>query len=169
MGSQEQNGEQPPPVSIEVFIDLCRKLNDAGVCYLVYGGFACILHGHVRVTEDIDLCVGEDRINLLKALKVLSTWGEGWARELTPEDVVDNVVVRIGDIAVVDLAARMWKLDWNEAWKSRRLINVQGVTIPVISRAHLIQSKQTYREQDAWDIGALRSISEPEPGHPAAL
>jgi hypothetical protein len=38
-------------------IELFRRLNDAGVPYVVVGGIAVILHGYKRLTDDIDLVV----------------------------------------------------------------------------------------------------------------
>ena len=36
---------------------VCALLNAAGARYLIAGGYACILHGIVRTTEDVDLLI----------------------------------------------------------------------------------------------------------------
>jgi hypothetical protein len=38
-------------------VRVCQLLNDAGANYLVCGAQACILHGLVRTTEDVDILV----------------------------------------------------------------------------------------------------------------
>jgi hypothetical protein len=50
-------------------------LTNAGVKYLVVGGVAVVLHGHLRVTADLDLVVKLDRENLEKAVGVLDGLG----------------------------------------------------------------------------------------------
>lgn len=162
--SAAPGGELAPEVGVPDLLSLCRLLNAAGVRYMVYGGLACLLHGHERMTRDADLYVGPDRDNIRLALTVLGRWGHGYASELAVDDVVENVVVRVADVFVVDIASEVWKLEWEPAWKRRRIVTVEDVTIPVLSRADLIASKRTYREQDAWDRKVLESLQGPEPG-----
>lgn len=45
-------------------IGLLRRLADAGVAYVVIGGFAVIAHGVVRVTKDLDICPDPAHDNL---------------------------------------------------------------------------------------------------------
>jgi len=52
-----------------------RKLNEAGVRYLVAGGLAVVAHGHVRFTKDIDLVLALDEKNVLGALGVFREMG----------------------------------------------------------------------------------------------
>ena len=67
MGVQDENGAEPAPIRLEDLVEVCRILNEAGACYLVYGGMACVLHGHVRTTLDMDVCLGTDAENIRKA------------------------------------------------------------------------------------------------------
>lgn len=165
---RSEAGPEPAPLGPPELLAVCRLLNAAGVRYLVYGGMACMLHGHERVTHDADVFLEPSTENLSRALSALSAWGEGFASQLTPDDIRQNVVVRIADAFVLDLAAAVWKLDWSSAWSHRRLVTVEGVEVPVLSRADLIRSKQTYREKDLWDVQVLSSLNGPEPGRPAS-
>ena len=168
-GSTDQNGELAPEVGVPDLVALCRLLNESGVHYLIYGGLACLLHGHERMTRDADIYVGPDRDNIRRALTALGQWGQGYASELTVDDVVENVVVRIADTFVVDMAAEVWKLEWTTAWSRRRISLVDGVQIPFLSRQDLITSKLTYRERDRLDREILDGMKGPEPGHAAIL
>jgi predicted nucleotidyltransferase len=47
----------------------------AGVRYVVVGGVAVVLHGHMRLTADLDLVVKLERRNVEAALRVLSELG----------------------------------------------------------------------------------------------
>lgn len=163
--STDQSGELAPEVGVPDLVALCRLLNEEGVCYIVYGGLACLLHGHERMTRDADLYIGPDRENIRRVLAVLGRWGHGYASELTVDDVIENVVVRIADTFVVDVAAEVWKLEWKRAWNQRRIVRIDDVEIPVLSRVDLITSKLTYRERDRWDREILGAMKGPEPGH----
>ena len=83
--------------------------------------------------------------------------------------MLENVVVRIADTFVVDVAAEVWKLDWTAAWSRRRISTIDGVDIPFLSRQDLITSKLTYRERDQWDRKILEAMKGSEPGHAAVL
>lgn len=39
------------------FVDLLTELSEAGAEFLVVGGWAVVLHGHVRSTDDLDVFV----------------------------------------------------------------------------------------------------------------
>jgi hypothetical protein len=58
--------------SIEAII---RALNDQQVRYLVVGGLAVVVHGHVRFTADLDLIVDLDPANVRRAISALSALG----------------------------------------------------------------------------------------------
>lgn len=45
-----------------LYLELFRKLDDAGVRYLVVGGIAVNLHGVNRLTHDIDLMLALDAV-----------------------------------------------------------------------------------------------------------
>jgi hypothetical protein len=43
--------------SLPPLLRVCALLNEAGAKFLVCGAQACILHGLVRTTEDVDILV----------------------------------------------------------------------------------------------------------------
>lgn len=45
------------------FQDFIKALNEQEVKYILVGGFAVILHGHARVTGDMDIWVEQTEIN----------------------------------------------------------------------------------------------------------
>ena len=70
-----RGGDEAPQVGLPDLVSLCRLLDQGGVCYLVYGGLSCLLHGHERMTRDADIYLGESRENIARALAVLTKWG----------------------------------------------------------------------------------------------
>ncbi len=78
-------------------IDLCQifaALNDAQVRYLVVGGVAVVLHGHLRMTADLDLIVALDRENVLRALHAAAGLGFRPRLPVALDDFADPVLRR---------------------------------------------------------------------------
>jgi len=117
----------------------------------VIGGFACILHGLVRNTEDVDILVEPSSTNLEKVIGALSELPDGAAKELTITDLEDNMVVKVADSVEVDISKKAWTLTFNDAWPSHKEADIAGVNIPYLSLDDLITSKATPRAQDQLD------------------
>ena len=133
-------------------VKICHLLNLAGAHYLVIGGQACILHGLVRTTEDVDLLIEETEENAQRIIIALSQLEDHAAAELSPKDILENVVVKIADEIEVDVSTKAWKVSYPEAITTAQTVVIEGVSIPFLSLDCLIASKETYREQDRWDI-----------------
>ena len=116
---------------------VCSLLNNHGAKYLIVGARACWLHGYVRATMDVDILVPEDLENHFRVIAALSELKDHAAAELTPQDLVENVVVKIADEVEVDV-------------------------VPYVDLQTLIKSKSTRREQDKVDVQRLRSLNQPE-------
>lgn len=58
-------------VELSSFEAIIRALNGNGVRYLVVGGMAVVVHGHGRMTHDLDLVVALDHDNVLRAFAAL--------------------------------------------------------------------------------------------------
>ncbi len=116
---------------------VCSLLNNHGAKYLIVGARACWLHGYIRATMDVDILVPEDLENHVRVIAALSELKDHAAAELTPQDLVENVVVKIADEVEVDV-------------------------VPYVDLQTLIKSKSTRREQDKVDVQRLRSLNQPE-------
>jgi predicted nucleotidyltransferase len=53
---------------------VARCLNDAGVRYIVIGGWAAIIHGVARSTNDVDVVYARDAENLRQLAQALRDW-----------------------------------------------------------------------------------------------
>ena len=138
-------GSRPP------LLHVCALLNEAGAKYLICGAQACILHGLVRTTEDVDILVEATEENCQRVIEGLARMQDGAARELTPKDILDNIVVKVADEVEVDVSTQAWKVTYSDAAPSAQQVVVMGVAIPYLGLEALIASKETYREQDAVD------------------
>jgi hypothetical protein len=52
---------------------LGKTLDEAGIPYMIIGGQAVLIHGRLRVTEDVDLTLGVDSGEATRVLAVLAT------------------------------------------------------------------------------------------------
>lgn len=143
-------------------VRVCQWLNEAGAKYLICGAQACILHGLIRTTEDVDILVEATEENCRRVIDGLARMEDGAARELTPRDILDNVVVKVADEVEVDVSTRAWKVTYAEALPGAREVAVEGVCIPFLGLDALIASKETHREQDAVDRLRLLALKQRE-------
>ena len=139
---------------------VCSLLNEHEVRYFIVGGHACILHGHVRTTEDVDVLVEDSLENFQRVIDALSKLEDHAAAELTPLDFVENVVVKIADEVEVDVSRQAWQVSYAEACATSEEIVIDGVRVPFLGLQMLIKSKTTYREQDRADLVRLRDLWE---------
>ncbi len=149
-----RRGVDPRTVAARV----CVALDAAGAKYLVIGGVACILHGYLRATTDVDVLIQRTPENARRVLDGLATVGYGFAREWSPAEILARPITVIGDDPAVDVFTVAWSVKYEGAVKRSSRIDVEGVKIPVIGLDDLIETKRTGRLQDAADIEALEEI-----------
>lgn len=140
----------------ELLVDLAR----AEVHYVTVGGLACALNGFVRATEDVDILVERSPENLRRLLEVLSRFGEGYARELSTEEFVDEEgAIRVVEDFAVDIFTRMAGHTYEALAEHVRTHRVGEVLIPYLDAEGLILLKgNSLREKDRIDVLALRQI-----------
>ena len=136
-------------------LQVCRLLNEHGVRYILAGGVAANLHGSVRATKDVDVLVPKDLDNTKRLLAALSTLPHAIAGELDAAQVVAKPITIVGDDPRVDILTVAWTVSYEQAARTRERRTILGVQVPYLSRADLIQSKQTGRPADLADIEAL--------------
>jgi len=143
---------------------VCSLLNAHSARYLVIGGHACILHGLVRTTEDVDILVEDSEQNLEKVIAALSEMEDGAAKELTARDLSENVVVKIADEVEVDVSRSAWGISFNGAIGSALHVEIDGIDVPYVDLKTLIATKETPRERDRADIVGLKRLLEKNQG-----
>ncbi len=106
----------------------------------------------------MDLLVPEDLENHARVTAALSELEDRAAAELTPQDFVENVVVKIADEVEVDVSTRAWKIAYDEAAPRAEHVHIEGVEIIYADLRTLIASKDTHRDQDRVDVERLREL-----------
>jgi len=139
------------------FRDLLSAFADAGVEYLVIGGYAVSFHTRPRSTKDIDLWIRDSEENLARVLSALDVFG-------APESVIEGLergsstdIVWFGVPPTrVDILRTIEGLEFDEAYRTRVDTTWDGVPVSVIGREDLIRAKRAAgRPQDLIDVRAL--------------
>jgi hypothetical protein len=151
-----------PKETVSRFEKLLVALARDGIDYAVAGGLAVILNGYPRVTVDVDILVDDSPENIRKLLGCLSNWGDGWARELAPEDFVPQEgSIRVIEDFELDIFTRMRGKRLEDFRPRLRYLNAVDVRLPYLAPEDLIFLKQgSWREKDQLDVAALRRILE---------
>lgn len=141
------------------FIRICDTFNKYNVKYVVIGGFAVILHGLPRTTEDIDFFI-EDSVENIKRLRTAlkELYNDPSIEEITHEEIKEYAVIRYGtpDDFYIDIIARLGsEVSSEEVLNSYVIFEIDNVKIPVCDIEMLIKMKKTVRERDLRDLKFL--------------
>lgn len=134
-----------------------RPLNELDARYVVIGGFAIITSGYPRSTMNVDLLIDTSLDNEALVYQALEILPDQAVKELSPGEVSQYSVVRVGDEICVDLMASACGIRYEEAIKDSIIRTVDGVPIPFASPRLLWRMKEkTHRVKDQADLLFLR-------------
>jgi hypothetical protein len=127
----------------------------AKVEYAVVGGMAVIAHGYIRTTNDLDIFIRPTEENALAAFNALLALGvplDG----LQPADLLDDEEnLRFGPAEDhIDILASIGEMPFDQVWRNRIETEVEGLSIPFISKQDLIENKR--------QVGRLRDLADAE-------
>ena len=142
------------------FQDFIRSLNEAGVKYVLVGGYAVILHGHYRSTGDLDIWVEQSEENYIKILKAFQLFKMP-VFDMTLSNFLENSemdVFTFGKPPVsIDIMLSVKGLNFDETFNEAKFTNVEGLEVKVISFPALLKAKLTSgRLKDLDDIQNLK-------------
>lgn len=151
--------------------------SDSGVRYVVVGGVAVVLHGHLRLTADLDLVVALERENVLAAIEALTAIGYRPRPAVDAKEFADPEIrtqwVRDEGTVVFSLWSPSHPgtdidlfvdgpFPFDAFRECARVTSVYGVSILIASIADLIAMKSSSgRPEDLADIAALERIAHP--------
>lgn len=146
----------------ETQISLLAAFVAAGVEFAVVGGVAVNAYGYLRATNDLDLFIRPTEDNARVAFDVLLKKGFP-VQGLESTDLLDEEEnVRLGPLENhVDILASIGEMTFDQVWRNRVETDVEGLLVPLISKADLIENKrQVGRLRDLADIEELELIPE---------
>jgi len=139
------------------FSEFVQLFLDNDVRFLVVGGYALAAHGLPRYTGDLEAWVWIDHENAERIMKSLAEFGFG-SLDITAKDFQSpNLVVQLGfPPHRIDLLTGIDGVEFEEAWKHRIEVGVNGTEVPFIGREDLIANKKAAgRAQDLADVTRL--------------
>ena len=143
-------------------ISLLAAFAAAKVEFAVVGGVAVNWHGYVRATNDLDIFIRPTEENAHAAFQALHALGvplEG----LQPGDLLDDEEnLRFGpEEDHIDVLASIGEMSFEQVWRNRIVAEVEGLSIPFISKPDLIENKrQVGRLRDLADVEELGLIAD---------
>ena len=151
------------------FIDFLAALLRADARFLVVGAHAMAAHGVPRATGDLDVWVAPDPDNAERVWAALLDFGAPAetlglsVRELAKERMVFQMGMPPRRI---DVLTSVTGLQFDAAWRARRVLRVDDLDLPFLGREALLRNKrETGRLKDLADVDMLdRQGAPPDQG-----
>lgn len=149
-----------PDIFQEDFRDFLQALNENEVKYILVGGLAVVLHGHSRVTGDMDIWVDRTAENYKKLSRAFYQFHMP-VFDMTLEkfmNVNENDVFSFGRNPVgIDIMTAVKGLNFEQANQLSTIFDDDGLLIRVVHINHLIEAKKAAgRLKDLDDIKQLQ-------------
>ena len=144
------------------FADLLIELREAGAEFLLVGGWAVILHGHVRATDDMDIFVRASKANSERVVAALEAFGA----PLQAHGVTSSHFAKEGDAyrfgippLRVEVLTKISGVSFDEALEDSKTFDLDSHPIPYIGRSALIRNKRSAaRHKDLADVEELERV-----------
>ncbi len=138
-----------------------KQLNNFNVPYIVIGGFAVVIHGYQRTTNDLDIWIFPRQKNLIGFKKALSSFG------IEIDSLSDEVFLQkdknisIGEPPFkIHLIKQISGADFEDAYQRVRKYNWEDITVNVLDIDDLINIKiKSGRYKDFDDVKNLKEIN----------
>lgn len=148
----------------ELHHQLIKRLLEAGVEFIIIGGYSVIFHGYKRTTGDIDIWLNATNENKQKLLPVLKKLGldEQEIAEIDALDFEAHIVLSLGEEPEkIDFLTHIGMVSFEDASRQKTEANFDGLLIPFLHLNHLVLSKMnTGRQKDKADVEMLQKIAQ---------
>lgn len=138
--------------------DMLSLLLENEVNFLLVGAYALAVHGFPRATADIDIFVKPSKENAKRVYKALSEFGAPLENVFIADFEVPGTILQIGvKPRRIDLITEIDGLTFDEADLDKDIVNIEGLSVPIISKSKLIINKlATGRDKDRLDAENLK-------------
>lgn len=154
---------------MQTFSQILQRLTDAGLEFVIVGGYAAVAHGSSYLTRDVDICTVLTDENVAKLRRALADWNP--KHRMTPQRLsflqypplgqpLKNLYLQT-DTGVIDILTSVLGVGDFDRLKSRaEEVEVEGRRYLLISLEDLILSKEALgRERDLLTAKELRAIA----------
>jgi predicted nucleotidyltransferase len=142
--------------------EMLQCLLEEKVKFLLVGAYAVAVHGYPRATKDIDFFVWATPENASSLMKALIKFGAPLDKISESDFSSKGIVFQIGNSPRrIDIITSASGVDFEQAYKNRQVVFLEGLEVPVISLQDLIVNKRASgRTQDLADVEKLTSTLE---------
>jgi predicted nucleotidyltransferase len=151
------------------FSQLLQRLADAGLDFVIVGGYAAITHGSSYLTRDVDICAALTEENVERLRRALGDWNP--RHRMNPQrlsflvyppagESLNNLYLQT-DFGVIDVLSSVLGVgDFVRLRNKAEELEVDGRHYRVISLEDLIKAKEAMgREKDLLTAKELRAIA----------
>jgi hypothetical protein len=149
------------------FRDILVALADAQADFLLIGGWALAVHGHVRGTDDLDILVRPTPANAARVFDALEEFGaplhtHGVTQQLF---AAPGAGYRMGiKPHLIEILTTVDGVSFDDAWREHVEVVVDGRVVPTIGHDALLQNKiAAGRPKDMADVAWLTRDTDDEP------
>ncbi|MBN1979990.1 MAG: nucleotidyltransferase [Chitinivibrionales bacterium] len=144
---------------LELLKTLARKLESAGIEYMMTGSMAMALYSTPRMTRDIDIIICASLTDVETLINLFSDGfyiDEGGVRQAIQHKGMFNIIHN-DSIIKIDFIVRKNEEYRIEEFSRRRRIAIEGVTVSVVAPEDLILSKLVWMKQSQSEL-QLRDV-----------
>ena len=146
---------------MKTFEELLEGLSKHNIDYILVGGLAVDICGFTRATMDVDIIIEISKENIKKLLNCLESFGEGFAKELKPDDfTLEEGCIRIIEEFPLDVFTLIGGNTYQDLLPYTDIfITKKGIKIRYLNADGLINlKKDSVRPKDQLDIQELKKI-----------
>lgn len=144
------------------YIDLLRLLTEEQAEYVIVGGWAVAVHGHHRMTKDLDVFVRPAPANAPRVIRALQRFGAP-LHGLTPDDLsAPGYILQVGGGGLfrIDVTTTIDGVTFDEAAATSVDVLVNDLQIHFIGRDALLRNKRASdRDVDRRDVRELERLA----------
>lgn len=150
--------------------DFLAALQAHGVEYMLVGGIALGVHGHVRYTKDLDVWFRATEANAERLIAALRTFGFTDIHVSPAAFCKPRSMLVLGkEPNAIELINFADGIDFDVCYPRRVVVPLDGMQVAVIGLDDLRKNKQAVgRLQDLADLEQLKGADETGPGEPHA-
>ena len=140
--------------------EMLQLLKNNEVRFLVVGAYAMGAYGYPRATGDMDIWIMASGENSQRVFRALKEFGAPLAQIDETTFVARDIIFQIGVAPRrIDIITSIDGVDFEQAWQRRVEVDIDGLSVPFISKPDLIKNKEsTGRDKDLLDVKYLKSI-----------
>ncbi|MBI4817999.1 MAG: nucleotidyltransferase [Deltaproteobacteria bacterium] len=134
-------------------------LEEAGVEYVVVGGYAVAFHGFARATGDLDVFVRATPENARRVFQGLKRFGAPLSTVRVDDFASPGTVFQFGrEPKRIDILNAISGVTFSEAWDQRVTTTTAGISLKLIGAEALMKNKKAAaRPKDLLDVAELEA------------